>query len=391
MSKKPHIYIIAGEASGDLLGGKLLAALKEQGSVRISGVGGPMMKKQGLKSLFPMSDLALMGFAEILPHIPKLRRRIREVVADILDKKPDVVVTIDSPGFNFRVAKKLQGASIPLVHYVAPSVWAYKPKRAQKLAALYDHLLMLLPFEQPYFEKLDIKAHFVGHPIVEDCFISDEGKNFRKKYGIAADEKLLCVLPGSRRTEVERLLPIFTEALNMFVHHYKEPVSVVIPAVPWLEEGIEWYMGEFCRAKTILINPEKERMGAYAAADIGLVKSGTGALELSLAKVPLVVAYKVNIVSYAFIKSLIRIPFVNLINISRKKQVIPELIQFQCTGERLGEELLALAKDSKKAHQQLAETEEVFHSWGLKKRKSPSQKAANLVLQVVSENNAKKY
>ena len=211
-----QIYIIAGEPSGDQLGGRLINSIKEKmvGNIEFFGVGGPEMEAQGLQSIFPMSELSVMGLMEVLPRLPNILRRIKHTVNHILKTQPDVVVTIDSPDFSFRIVKELQGKGIPLIHYVAPSVWAWKPSRAKKLADKLDHLLTLLPFEAPFFEDKGLSSSFVGHPVIESGFSQVSGLKFRADHNIPANEPVLCLLPGSRINEVNKILPIIRDTID---------------------------------------------------------------------------------------------------------------------------------------------------------------------------------
>ncbi len=194
MSTRISVYLIAGEPSGDVLGGRLIAGLKSLSgdNITISGVGGENMTAQRLQSLFPMQELSIMGIIEVVPKIPTLLARIKQTAADIIEKKPDVVVTIDAPDFCFRVAKRLAGHNIPIVHYVAPSVWAWRPGRAKKVAALVDHVMCLLPFEPPYFTREGVDATFVGHSILESDADGGDGQAFRARHNIPSDAPLLC-------------------------------------------------------------------------------------------------------------------------------------------------------------------------------------------------------
>ena len=199
-----HFYVIAGEASGDLLGARLMKALSDVngGHVRFSGVGGPEMEKQGLSSLFPYTELSVMGLVEVLPSAARIIGRMRQVAAAINGQTPDALITIDAPGFNFGVVKRLKRHAMPRIHYVAPTVWAWRPNRVHKFKRHFDHLLTLLPFEPPYFEAVGLPATFVGHPVVESATGPEASRLFRKHHQIGDATKLLCVLPGSRRGEV---------------------------------------------------------------------------------------------------------------------------------------------------------------------------------------------
>ena len=224
----PLLYLIAGEPSGDLLGGSLMAALKHRtgGQVRFAGVGGPKMIEQGLEPLFPMTELAVFGLAEILPRLRRLMRRGEETVADIARLRPAALVTIDSPGFTLRVAQRVVPLGVPRVHYVAPSVWAWKPERAAKIAKYLTHLLALLPFEPPYFEKEGLPCTFVGHSAIEGPAGRGDGAAFRARHGLAPNRRVIVMLPGSRTGEIDRLLPVFLETLRR-LQRGREPFTEI--------------------------------------------------------------------------------------------------------------------------------------------------------------------
>src|SRR5271170_2962070 len=213
---RPLIYLIAGEASGDVLGGRLMAALlARRPELRFAGIGGEQMARQGLTSWFPMRELALMGLLEVLPKVVALRRRMRETVADVTERRPAAVVTIDSPGFTLRVLRAIAPLGVPRAHYVAPQVWAWRPGRVRHYGGLWDRLLCLLPFEPAFFARHGLPASFVGHPVLESGAGGGDAARFRATHSLAPDAKVLALLPGSRRGEVRRLLPVFGAALAL--------------------------------------------------------------------------------------------------------------------------------------------------------------------------------
>ena len=328
------IYLIAGEPSGDILGGRLISALKDLApSVpTFHGVGGDHMQAAGLQSLFPMHELSVMGLAEVVPQIPKILRRVAETAADIRATKPDVVVTIDAPDFCLRVAKKLKGAGIPIVHYVAPSVWAWRPGRAQKLAGLCDHVMCLLPFEPPYFERAGMRATFVGHSILESGAGNGDGPGFRQRHGIPADAPLLAVLPGSRMGEVSRHLPIFADTLPT-LSRLKNTVQGALDSQP-----TAW-------ANTRIIEGETEKYDAFAAANAALAASGTVSLELAMAGTPSLIAYKVAPLSAWLARRLLTIKYASIVNLILNKSAMPEFIQENCTADKLAPALSDLLQN----------------------------------------------
>jgi len=289
----PLIFLIAGEASGDNLGARLMAALKRRmgNRVRFAGVGGTAMAREGLGSLFPMGELSLMGLAEILPHLPRLLRRLGETAAEVARLRPRVVVTIDSPEFSFRVARRIADLGIPRVHYVAPQVWAWRAGRARKLAGTVDHLMALLPFEPPYFEDAGLPCDFVGHPVIEAGVDRGDGAAFRARHGIAPEATVISVLPGSRHTEVRRLLPVFAGAVELLTRE-RPDLAVAVATVEAVRDEVTAAVRAWSRPGIVVTDPA-EKYDAFAASRAAIAKSGTVTLELALAGVPMVVCYKV--------------------------------------------------------------------------------------------------
>ena len=382
METQPHVYVIAGEPSGDRLGARLIAALKSatDDHIQFSGVGGPKMESQGLASLFPMSELSVMGFAEVLPQLPNLLRRIRETAKDIRASKPDVVVTIDAPDFSLRVAKRLKGSSIPLVHYVAPSVWAWKPGRAKKIAAILDHLLTLLPFEPPYFEKEGLASTFVGHAVIESGANEGDGVAFHTKHDIAVHANVLCVLPGSRHSEVSRLLPIIRSAIEKL----KTPdLHLVLPTVETVGAEVRQAVSTWPWPVTI-VTSDAEKFDAFAASHGAIAASGTVSLELALARVPYVTIYKVNKLTGMIARRMIKTPFANIINILLDRQAVPELIQENCRADMIASKIDDLLIGDDAAMAQIADFEEALSKLQ-SSGQNPSDKAAAVVLDVIAE------
>lgn len=373
------IYLVAGEPSGDLLGAKLMSAIRAQlgDEVRFAGVGGEQMEAQGLKSLFPMQEISLIGFAEILPHLTCIFKRLAQTVADIKEKKPAVVVTIDSPGFNCRIAKKLKDSNIPFIHYVAPTVWAYRPERAAKMAKLFDHLMVLLPFEKPYFDKVGLPCTFVGHPVVEGWEPKPDKAEFLKAHGIAPDAPKLCVLPGSRPGEIKRHLPVFVEAIRILAKRFPRLV-LVFPTVREVADTIREEL-QHIKAKTVLVDKMEERKAALSACDAALAKSGTVTLELAMAGVPMVVTYRVSRFSAWMMRRMIRVRFVNLLNLIMDREIVPELLQEFCQPELLADEVGKLLAHPEARAEQRADYREALGQLGLDSDSAPSMQAAKVV------------
>ncbi|PKU25784.1 lipid-A-disaccharide synthase [Telmatospirillum siberiense] len=380
----PLIYLIAGEPSGDLLAARLMVALKEMtgGRVRFAGIGGEAMREQGMESLFPQADLAVMGLAEVLPRIPKILRRLNQTLADIAERNPAAVVTVDSWGFTGRVAKRLRagGSSVPRIHYVAPMVWAWKEKRNLQLAGRVDLLLCLLPEEPAYFTKVGLRAVHVGHAVLESGAGHGNGAAFRERHGIAPETPLLCVLPGSRRSETSRLLPVFTETVALLAAHRPE-LQVVVPTVDTVAEEVRRAVWP---VPALVVRGAGERYDAFAACQAALAASGTVALELALARLPMVIGYRLNRLTAMIARRLIKIPFVCLINLLAGRMVVPELLLDDCRSDRLAFHLTGLLDDPAVRQAQLDGAAEALERLGLG-GDTPSRRAASEILSVIKK------
>ena len=379
----PLLYLIAGEPSGDLLGGSLMAALKRRtgDAVRFAGIGGPKMMAQGLEPLFPMTELAVFGLAEILPKLPHLMRRGEQTVADIARLRPAALITIDAPGFALRVAERVKPLGVPRIHYVAPSVWAWKPGRAAKIAKYLTHLLALLPFEPPYFEKEGLPCTFVGHPAIEGMAGTGDAAAFRARHGLPADRRVIIMLPGSRFGEIGRMLPVFLEALRR-LQSGRETFTVAVPVPDYLADRVRAGMAG-SRLETILIAGDAEKFDAFAAAELALAKSGTVTLELALSGVPAVIGYRVHPISHFIATRLVVGKYAGLPNVILDRLLVPELLQYDCTPERLAVELSRLLDDPAVRQAQLDDGAEIRRLLS-PEGKTPSEAAADAVLEVLS-------
>ncbi|MCC6002680.1 MAG: lipid-A-disaccharide synthase [Pararhodobacter sp.] len=342
-----NIFLIAGEASGDRLGAALMAGLKTLSpGCRFDGIGGPEMAAQGLRSRFPMDELSIMGLAEVLPRYFALKRRIAETARAIAAAKPDVVITIDSPDFCLRVLAQARRLlpELPTVHYVAPSVWAWRPGRAARMAPLVDHVLALLPFEPPYMQAAGMSCDFVGHPVVAEPLASmTQALDFRARHGIDA-APLLLVLPGSRRGEVERLAPVFGAALRQVVAQHPA-VRVVVPTTAALTDTVRALTAGWPGAPLVLDGaqgPVEAKRAAFAAADVALAASGTVSLELAANRVPMVIAYDFNPLTRFLIRRLARVDTATLINLVTDTRVVPEFLLEKCQPQPIAAALVPL-------------------------------------------------
>ncbi|MGE0109463.1 MAG: lipid-A-disaccharide synthase [Bdellovibrionales bacterium] len=383
MHKTPLIFLVAGEASGDYLGARLMAALKAKTSdnVQFVGIGGPRMKEEGLDLLFDQSELSHMGLFAVLAHLPQILRRIRYTIQTIKEMHPDALVTIDSPDFSFRVAKKLKGQGIPLIHYVAPTVWAWRPKRAKKIAAFLDHLLVLLPFEPPYFLKEGLPCTFVGHPLVESQAGRGEAKRFRSSFGIKAETPLLAVLPGSRMSEIHKLLPIFQETVLRLKDKIPD-LEIVVPVVPHLEEVVASQLEDW-PVRSYITRNDQDKYDAFAACRAALACSGTVSVELAMAGLPTIIAYRASALTFALYRRLIKTPYATLLNIMKNEEVMPEYIQDDCCADKLEVAVGDLLQDEKARQRQKEELQDIG-VWLGRGQFIPSEKAAETVLEVIN-------
>ncbi len=383
----PVFFLIAGEASGDILGARLMRALrgKLDGAARFVGIGGPLMQAEGLELLFPHTELMHFGVVEVLRHIPRLLKRIEQTAQEVLRLQPSALITIDSPDFCFRVARRVKERAqkkIPLIHYVAPTVWAWRTGRAKAIAQFLDHLLAVLPFEPPYFTREGLDCTFVGHSVVEGGAGKGDAAAFRAQHGIAPDAPLLTVLFGSRTSEITRLSPIFREAVELL--HKKHPaLQIVVPTVPHLKIRVAAEVANWGLPAHI-VEGEKEKTDAFAASRAALACSGTVALELALARLPSVIAYKINGLTALLYRRFIRVAYVNLINIMHNQQVVPEFLQENCVPKKLAQAVDVLLSDETARQEQIAKLAATAE-WLGQGRFVPSERAAETVLSVLEK------
>jgi lipid-A-disaccharide synthase len=326
-----------------------------------------------------MGELSLMGLAEILPHLPRLLRRIGETAAEVARLRPRVVVTIDTPEFSFRVARRIADLGIPRVHYVAPQVWAWRAGRARKLAGSVDRLMALLPFEPPYFEDAGLPCDFVGHPVIESGADRGDGAGFRTRHGIAPEATVVSVLPGSRHNEVRRLLPVFEAAVGLLARE-RPGLVVAVATVEAVREEVTAAIRAWPRPG-IVVTDAAEKFDAFAASRAAIAKSGTVTLELALAGVPMVVCYKVSAVTAFIARRLVKVDHVGLVNLLAGRAVSPELIQEACTPAGIAEKIAPLLDEGTPRAAQLAGFEAVVEQLG-GRSPTPSERAAEVVLSV---------
>ncbi len=382
------IYLIAGEPSGDLLGARLMAGLKELtgGQVRFAGIGGANMRAEGLEPLFPMADLTVMGLVEVLPRLPLIMKRLRQTMDHIASLSPDALVTIDSWGFTGRIQTQCQQRlpDLPRIHYVAPMVWAWKPQRAAKLARVLDLLMTLLPFEPPWFEKEGLRTVHVGHPVIEGQAGQGDANGFRRRHGLAEDRPLLVVLPGSRRSETAMLLPIFRDAVAILAKTHPQ-LQVVVPTVETVADHVRAQVRHWA-LPAMVVEGAEEKYAAFAAGTAALAASGTVALELAMAGLPAAIAYRVSAVTAFIARKFMgfRIKWATLVNMVLDRSVMEEFLQEDCQSAALAAAITRLLDDpalraAKQA--QMADAMALLGQGGA----SPSRRAAQTVLDYVAE------
>jgi len=379
-ASNPHIFIVANEESGDRLGAPLIRALRQstQGRAHISAVGGVQMAEQGVPSLFPIGDLAFIGVSSIPAALPKSLRRIREAADAVVAARPDVLVIIDSPEFTHRVARRVRARApeIPIVDYVCPSVWAWRPSRARTMRAYVDQVMALLPFEPKVMKELGgPPCTYVGHPLIER--ISELRPNELEMRLRLAGPPLLLVMPGSRASEIHRMAPVFGKAIAGVVKQFGV-IEVAVPAVPRLADGVRRAIASWSVTARVLVDHE-ERQEAFRTARAALTKSGTSTLELAVAGVPMIAAYRVSLVEELVARLLINVPSVILANLVLGENVVPEFLQRDCTAEHLATALLPLLSDTPERRRQVDAFTRLDGIMEIGKA-APSDRAASVVL-----------
>lgn len=378
-----RLFLVAGEASGDELGAKLMVALRKASPrpVAFEGVGGARMTAEGLTSLFPMSDIAIMGFLPVIQQLPMLLRRIKATAAAVIAKPPDGLVIIDSPDFTHRVARRVRRAlpRLPVVNYVSPTVWAWRTGRAKAMRAYVDHVLALLPFEPAAHQRLGgPPCTYVGHPLVErvEALRPSEDESRRR----LADPPLIVVLPGSRRSEVRRLAADFGAALGL-LHTRLGPLEVVLPAVDHLADEIAVAVASW-PVRPRVVRGDDAKLEAFRSARAALAASGTVTLELGLAAVPMVVAYKVT-APEMWLRFLVKVPSIVLANLIAGGRSMPEFIGENCTPERLADALTPLIEGGAARDAQQQAFGRLMDAMALPGGRPPSRVAAEALLRTV--------
>jgi lipid-A-disaccharide synthase len=374
------IFLIATEESGDRLGANLMKVLRQRlgGAVRFEGVGGRSMAREGLVSRFPIEELSIIGLAAVVKQLPKILRLIRETAKAVTEAKPDILVIIDSPDFTHRVAKRVRAADsqIPIVDYVSPSVWAWRPGRARAMLTYVDHVLALLPFEPAAYQRLrGPPCSYVGHPLIEQLAALRPGADEQKRRDAAPP--VLLVLPGSRRSEIRRHMAVFGQVLGR-LNDEGVAFEPVLPTMPHLQEAIAEALKTWPVQPRVVVG-EPEKRAAFRIAHAALAKSGTVTLELALSGVPMVTAYKVGAAEAWIMRRAINVQSVILANLVIGENVVPEFLQEDCTPEKLSQALREVLGDSALRRKQIeafAKIDQILSTGN----QPPSARAADIVL-----------
>ena len=380
------IFIIAGEDSGDKLGSAIIDGLREVTDVppKFVGIGGNGMISRGLESIFPMSELSVMGFVEIASKYKSLKKRLNQTISSILDEKPDILLTIDAPEFCFRVAKKVKllNKNIAVAHYVAPTVWAWRSNRAKQISYFIDQILALFPFEPRYFHDVGVRCDFVGHPIVSETLADEESvTEFKKAYSLTDEPVILC-LPGSRKSEIDRLMPVFGETLEKFSNALPN-ARFILPSTPDVYEYSKKFLD--CMPKDIIfLTPEKFgvekylefKKASFKLSQLALAASGTVSLELAANNTPMVIGYDMNFLSRKIIGLMLKIDTVNLVNLVTGNRNIPECIGSNFNSEKLFLEMVRVYSNNLN---QIKDFKTTMDLLGINKE-PPNVRAANSLL-----------
>lgn len=377
--------MVAGEASGDLLGAHLIAALTERRpELRFAGIGGPKMQAEGFDSFYPMEKLSVRGYAEVLRHYREITGIRRQLAARLVEARPSVFIGVDAPDFNLDLERNLKSAGIPTVHYVSPSIWAWRAGRMGKISASVSHMLTLFPFEAPLYEKAGVPVTYVGHPLADLIPLDVDKDEARSQLKLPMRHPIIALLPGSRKTELHYMAETFVKTARRLYEEFKE-IHFICPMVSretreLFETAIRHHAGGELPL-TLLFGHSHE---ALAAADLALVASGTASLEAALFKTPMVVAYRMSPITWALMRHMIRLPYVSLPNILANEALVAEFLQDRATPGALSAALAELMHDAARRRGQVAR----FRDIHLDLRQNTAQKAADTVLRLLDSAHA---
>jgi len=387
-----QVFVIAGEASGDLHGSNLIRALKSRlPQARFVGIGGPKMEEAGLKSLFPSSDLAVVGVVEVIGHIRPILKAFGRTTAWLRKEKPDLLILIDYPEFNLQVAGRAKKLGIPIFYYISPQVWAWRQGRVKKLRRLVDRMAVILPFEEAFFRSRGMEVSFVGHPLLDVVKAEVSKTEFCRKAGLNSEKPIVGLVPGSRKSEISRLFPVMAGAAERIFQDRRD-IQFVVPLAPSLDPGIlESFNHQITKSlnHSIIQSPNHpiirvvkgQTYDAIAASDLILAASGTVTLEAAILGTPMVVTYKVSPITCLLGKCLIKVHFASLVNLVAGRRVVTEIIQRDVTPERLSREALSLLRDDAGRENMIKDLKEVKNALG---GSGAAERAADLAMELIS-------
>ena len=370
------IFIITGDISGDMHGAFLAKSLlKKEPHLQIFGMGGERMKAAGIKVLFDLTQFSLMGFVEVARHIVLFRRVLYQLIAKIKIEQPDAIVFIDYPGFNLRLAEKIKPLSIPLIYYISPQIWAWGKNRIKKIASLFSRMIVILPFEKELYEKEGLSAFFVGHPlldVVKTTGLMNQVPTISN--GRASSATTITILPGSRSCEVRRLLPVMVKLAQLIKEKKPETQFIILAASSLMEKEIE----KILKKKKISLRVARERKyGIIKSSALALTASGTATVEIAILERPMIIFYKVSPFAYLFLKKMVKLPYIGMVNIIAKKEIVPEFIQGRANAEKILPTALALLEQREKREKMSEQLRRVKKSLG---NPGAADRAAEIIL-----------
>jgi len=380
--RSPFLFMVAGEASGDLHGSRLALQLKKLApNCRMAGIGGPKMQTAGVDLIYSLKDFAFLGFSEVLRHLPFIFGVFRELDRTLERDRPDVIILIDYPGFNIRLAKKIKKKKIPILYYISPQVWAWQPHRARLISRLVDRLVVVLPFEREFYRRrTGRRPHFVGHPLLEVVHASTSREDFCRRWQLHPDRPIIGLLPGSREQEIERLLPAMIAA-GQLLQRSMPSLQMAVGAVPTLSED---RYRELIRCsdggKLKIVTDAPYELMHHAR--LLLVASGTATLEAAISGTPMVILYRMSILSWLIARLMVRVPYIGLVNLVAGNKIVPELVQHQVTPSRVARQAWPLLHEGPERHDMLENLSVIRQQLG---NTGASRRTAQLALSLIAD------
>jgi lipid-A-disaccharide synthase len=378
MEKQKKIIIVAGEASGDIHAANLVRAIHAiNQDILFFGLGGTKMKEAGVKLFYNLADLAVIGLVEVLKNFAKFRRIFIDFLNKIDDIKPEAAILVDYPGFNLRLAKELKKRNIKVIYYISPQVWAWGTKRIQKIKSCVDKMIVILKFEEQLYYNAGIDVSFVGHPLLDIVKPDQKRQDFLRENNLTDDNLTICLLPGSREKEIQRLLPIMLKSSEMIHKHLPSTQFILVKSHTLKQEIFDKYTKNYKLPITII---EDNTYNCLNSCDFALVASGTATLEAAIMKTPMIILYKLSLFSWLLLKNMVRIPHIGLVNVVAGKKIVPELIQYNCTPQKITSDALKILTNQKIRQQINSDLEELKNLLGLP---GASSRAAKIVLESI--------